>query len=157
MESTTIQNGPRFIEACKVLPLTRRVLCERFTEFYRQHAAAHVRGKVLRHMGDDLAFALFVEKNLKGERLQPRWVLDLLRYERARLQAADPARRVVVCFFRHDIGRLVRSVARREETPAAVSRLTVAVWWRPRRRGGVRYAVIALPESNNRRKRAATL
>jgi hypothetical protein len=72
-------------------------------------------------------------------------VLDLLRYERTRLKAADPARRVVVSFFRHDISRLVRSVARREEPPAATRRATFAVWWRPQRRGTVRYAVFNAP------------
>jgi hypothetical protein len=51
----------------------------------------------------------------------------------------------VARYFRHDISRLVISVARREKTPAAARRSTVAVWWRPRRRAPVRYAVFAAP------------
>ncbi|MCA1593853.1 MAG: hypothetical protein LC754_14630 [Acidobacteria bacterium] len=144
-------HNPRFLHVCKVLPLTHRSLKESFTEIFQQYASAHAPGEISRHMGDALTFALFAEKNLRGERLQPRWMLDLLRYERARLQAADPARRVVVCYFRHDISRLVRSVARREEAPSALARSTVAVWWRPRARGVVRYAVLLMPRLPRRR------
>lgn len=143
----------RFLEACKVLPLTHRTLKENFTKLFKQFAATHAPGELRRHLGDNLAFALHLESELRGQQtLEPRWALDLLRYERARLQAADPARRMVVQLFRHDISRLVRSLARREDVPAVMARLCLAVWWRPRRRGNVRYALITLPRPRGRRK-----
>ncbi|MGB8509379.1 MAG: hypothetical protein WCD76_13400 [Pyrinomonadaceae bacterium] len=146
------QHGRRFLQACKVLPLTRRALQEHFTEFFNEYAAARAsHAASTRPLGDDLAFARYVERKLRASAPQrPHWVLDLLRYERSRLQAADPARRIVVCLFRHDISRLVRSVARREETTQAFARMTVAVWWRPQRRGVVRYAVIPMPHLSRR-------
>lgn len=144
----------RFLEACKVLPLTHRTVKEIFTEHFEQFAATHAPGELRRHLGDNLAFALHLENKFRGLRqtLEPRWALDLLRYERARLQAADPARRIVVQLFRHDISRLVRSLARREDVPQVQMRLCLAVWWRPRRRGKVRYAVITYPRPGGRQK-----
>lgn len=135
----------RFLEVTKLLPMTNRVLGEEFAAHFKTYAATYKPAGVKKHLGDACAFALYLEKRIRRARKHPRWVLDLLRYERARLKAADPARRVVARLFRHDISRLVRSVARREENPATDRRFTVAVWWRPQRRGTVRYAVLAAP------------
>jgi hypothetical protein len=135
-----------YVEVRKLFPLTQRVLSGRFAAHFRRFAAAHAVGNIARLFGDAQAFAEYLDARLREERVGPGWVLDLLRFEKARLRAADPARRLVVAFFRHDIGRLVRSVMRREEPPAAARRATVAVWWRPQRRGTVRYAVLNAPQ-----------
>ena len=139
------QLNRRFVEASKVLPLTRRVLAGRFDNYFRQYAAEHAPGEYKGHLADDLAFATYLEAKIRRERREARWVLDLVRYERARLKAADPSRRLVLAFFRHDIGSLVRSVARKEESAAVTLCPTAAVWWRPKRRGMVRYTMLPLP------------
>ena len=139
-------HSKRLGQVAKLLPLSRRALGQTFDEAFRRFADSYVPKGTKKHLGDALAFADYLEHKLRRGSEHPRWLLDLLRYERARLKAADPARRVVASFFRHDISRLVRSVARREETPAAEPRLTVAVWWRPQRRGTVRYAVYSAPQ-----------
>jgi len=140
--------GRRLLELSKLLPLTQRVLADRFSAHFKTFAAsraapAHDAAHLLE---DAQEFATYLEGRLREERVGPGWTLDLLRFEKARLKAADPSRRFVARYFRHDIGRLVRSVARREETPAAARRSTVAVWWRPRRRAPVRFAVFARPQ-----------
>ncbi len=135
-----------FVELGKLFPLTRRVLSGRFAAHFRRFAAEHAVGDAARLIGDALDFAEYLDARLREERVGAGWVLDLLRFEKARLRAADPARRLVVAFFRHDISRLVRSVMRREEPPAALRRATVALWWRPQRRGTVRYTVFAAPQ-----------
>lgn len=144
--------GKRLTGVGKLLPLTRRVLGERFDRHFRNYAAAN------RHIGapfyfeDATAFASHLEGKLREERVAGGWVLDLLHFEVARVRAADPSRRVVTRFFRHDIRRLVGSIARREETPDAVRRPSVAVWWRPRKRGPVRYAIFTTPRLFKRRR-----
>lgn len=135
----------RLLEVTKLLPMTNRILGGEFAAHFKTYAADYSPAGVKKHLGDALAFASYLETKVRRASEHPRWLLDLLRYEQARLKAADPARRVVAGLFRHDISRLVRSVARREETPAAEKRLTVAVWWRPQRRGTVRYAVLTAP------------
>jgi hypothetical protein len=137
----------RLVEISKLFPLTQRVLSARFSAHLKRFIAEHAPGGVERLFGDALDFAAYLEERLREERVGAGWVLDLLRYEKTRLKAADPSRRVVVRYFRHDISRLVRSVARREHAPpAAARRPTVAVWWRPQRRGTVRYAVFTAPQ-----------
>ena len=140
------QKGRRLLELSKLLPLTQRVLADRFSTHFQAYAADHpaVGARQLLESAQD--FASYLEVRLREERVGPGWTLDLLRFEKARLKAADPSRRWVARYFRHDISRLVRSVARREETPSAARRPTVAVWWRPRSRAPVRYAVFASPE-----------
>lgn len=135
----------RLLELSKLLPLSQRVLADRFSAHFQTYAASHPADGSRQLIPDALEFARYLEKRLREERVGPGWTLDLLRFERSRLKAADPERRLVARYFRHDIGRLALSIARREEQPSVVRRSTVAVWWRPRRRAPVRYAVFAAP------------
>ena len=135
----------RLVEMSKLLPLTHRVLGGRFAAHFKRYAAAHKSGGVEHLFGDAIEFAGYLEESLREEHIGSGWTLDLLRYERARLKAADPNRRFVAAFFRHDISRLVRSVARKEEVPTVVRRATVALWMRSKRHAPVRYAVFAAP------------
>ena len=136
----------RFVEISKLLPLSHRVLGGRFNAHFNRYIASHKQGGIERLFGDALDFADYLAEKLREERVGSGWTLELLRYERARVKAADPNRRLVVAVFRHDISRLVRSVARRDEQPAVVRRATVAAWWRSRRHAPVRYAVFAAPK-----------
>jgi hypothetical protein len=135
----------RLIELGKLLPLTQRVLQGRFAAHFKRYAATRGTGGIERLFGDALDFAAYLEAKLREERVGSGWTLELLRYEKARLKAADPKRRLVVALFRHDISRLVRSVARKEEQPAIIRRPTIAAWWRTRRHTSVRYAVYNTP------------
>ncbi|MDT7779639.1 MAG: hypothetical protein QOC99_2151 [Acidobacteriota bacterium] len=136
----------RLVEMGKLLPLTRHILQGRFAAHFNRYAAAREPGGIERLFGDALDFAEYLEKRLREERIGSGWTLELLRYEKARLKAADPKRRLVVAIFRHDISRLVRSVARKEEQPAVVRRPTLAAWWRSKRNTPVRYAVFSRPK-----------
>jgi hypothetical protein len=128
-------------QTAKLMPLTSRVLGERFATEFANFTRTHLPGGALKFMEDALTFNRHLGAALKGER---RWVLDLLRYERARIRAADPRRRVVVTVFRHDISRLVRSLARKEDADV-FRRPCLALWTRFRRGQSVRYAVVMLP------------
>ena len=137
-------HNKRLAEVTKLLPLTSRVLGRAFNEAFERYAETHLSGGTKKHLGDALAFAAHLQKVLRKEKHQPRWVLDLLGYEKARVRAADPRRRVVVRYFRYDIRLLVRSVARREETTALAQRC-VAIWARLKRGQPIRYALFVLP------------
>jgi hypothetical protein len=141
----------RLLQVSKLLPLTNRVLGQRFAAAFRVFADTSVPTGTKKHLGDASAFAAHVERMLRRERGQPPWVLDLLRYEKARIKAADPRRHLVVCVFRHDISRLVRSLARKEEA-AVHPRRCAAVWARVRRGQPIRYVVLMLPALPRRRK-----
>jgi len=135
----------RFVQVYKLLPLTHRVLKGRFTYYFDRYVAEHGAVSFERLFGDVLAFADYLEKRMTEDHLGSGWTLDLLRFEKARIKAADPKRRLVVATFRHDISRLVRGVMRKGELFAAVRRRSVAVWWRRRKGEPVRYAVFGTP------------
>jgi hypothetical protein len=144
----------RFVQVNKLLPLTHRVLRERFTNYFDRYVAEHGPPAVARLFGDVLRFAEYLEEKLKGDYLGSGWTLDLLRFEKARVKAADPNRRLVVQTFRHDISRLVRGIARKDKDALleVVVRRTVAVWWRRRPHEPIRYAVFAAPKLFGRRR-----
>ena len=135
----------RFVQVNKLLPLTHRVLSGRFTHYFDRYVAEHGAVSVEHLFGDVLHFAEYLEAKLREDYLGSGWTLDLLRFEKARVKAADPNRRLVVAAFRHDISRLVRGVARKDSPFEVVVRRTVAVWWRRRPRDPVRYAVFGTP------------
>jgi hypothetical protein len=136
----------RTVALGKLMPLTQRALGGRFAAHFRRFAATHQPAGIERLFGEALDFACYLEARLREERVGSGWTLDLLRYEKARLKAADPNRRLVAAAFAHDISRLVRSVARKAERHEAVRRPSVAVWWRTRRHAPVRYAVYSVPK-----------
>jgi hypothetical protein len=136
----------RFVQVYKLLPLTHRVLKGRFTYYFDRYVAEHGAVSFEHLFGDVLAFAGYLEKKLNEDHLGSGWTLDILRFEKARIKAADPKRLFVVATFRHDISRLVRGVMRKGELFAAVRRRTVAVWWRRRKHGPIRYAVFNAPK-----------
>ncbi|HYH85569.1 MAG TPA: hypothetical protein VEX60_08800 [Pyrinomonadaceae bacterium] len=138
-------HNKRLLGVGKLLAMTRRALGERFDAHFRRYAAAHVQGGTPQYLDDARKFATYLENSLREERIGSGWTLDLLRFEKARVKAADPKRRVVAAFFRHDISRLVRSVARKEETPTVVKRATLALWVRAKRHGPVRYSAFSAP------------
>jgi hypothetical protein len=144
----------RFVQVNKLLPLTHRVLKERFTNYFDGYVAEHGPPAVERLFGDVLHFAEYLEEKLKGDYLGSGWTLDLLRFEKSRVKAADPNRRLVVQTFRHDISRLVRGIARKDKEALleVVVRRSVAVWWRRRPHDPIRYTVFAAPKLFGRRR-----
>jgi hypothetical protein len=144
----------RFVQVNKLLPLTHRVLRDRFTLYFNRYVEEHGPPAVERLFGDVLRFAEYLEVKLKGDYLGSGWTLDLLRFEKSRVKAADPQRRLVVQVFRHDISRLVRGIARKDKDALleVVVRRSVAVWWRRRAHDPIRYTVFATPQLFRRRR-----
>lgn len=142
----------RFVQVNKLLPLTHNVLKARFTNYFDRYVAEHGAPAFQNLFCDVLRFAEYLEEQLRDDYLGSGWTLDLLRFEKSRVKAADPNRRLVVAAFRHDISRLVRGVARKDAMFEVVVRRSVAVWWRRRPHEPVRYAAFATPQLFGRRK-----
>lgn len=144
----------RFVQVNKLLPLSHSVLRERFTNYFDRYVAEFGPPAVERLFDDVLSFAEYLEAKLKEDYLGSGWTLDLLRFEKSRVKAADPNRRLVVATFRHDISRLVRGIARKDKEALleVVVRRTVAVWWRRRAHEPIRYVVFAAPKLFGRRR-----
>lgn len=135
----------RLNEACKLLPLTHRVLGKRFAVLFRRYADTHVPKGPKKHREDAVAFSTFVERIMRGDGIEPPWVVELARYEALWLNAADPTCRWMVRWFRYPMYKLVRSVVQGEGDQVLLMQPTIAFWFRlsPYRR--LRHVVLSLP------------
>jgi hypothetical protein len=124
----------------RVVPIAARAIGDsRFTELFERYTAeAAPRGSKA-----DLDDAVgFVEAlRLWGDQVKPPWAIDLARYELAWRQAVRAGRAPLVRTFRYPVGRLATGRQPERVAPGA----TLALWWRPTRRGGVRHVVISMP------------
>lgn len=135
----------RLNEICKLLPLSHRVLGKRFAELFRRYAETHLPKGAKQHQEDVIAFVTYVEDIVRNERLEPAWVVELLRYEKARLIAARPARRLTVRWFGCAINKLVQSLAQEDGTPCLIERPSLALWFRFSRQARLRQIILSLP------------
>lgn len=143
--------GKRLLGVGKLLPFTRRILKEDFDARFRRFAAENKQAVAPHYFGDAELFSLHLEKCLRREACAETWVLDLLRFERARVLVGSSRRLLITRYFRHDIRQLVSSLARREDTPVVMRRPSLAVWWRTNRRAPIRFVILTPPVIFKRR------
>ncbi len=134
----------RLNEACKLMPLTHRVLGKRFGALFRRYADTHVPRGTKKHLEDALAFSAFVEQASPIKGIE-RWTVDLLRYEAAWLKAWDPTCRWILRWFQHPVAKLVHRLEMENEVPLPRAKPTIAFWFRLSPRGRLCHFVLSLP------------
>ena len=135
----------RLNEVCKLLPLTHRVLGEGFVKLFWRYAVTYVPKGIKKHQEDAFAFCAFVRHVVLGEGIEPPWVVDLVRYEVARLKATNPTCRWMVGWFRYPMGMLVRSLTQGDGVLLPPVQPTIAFWFRPLRRSRLCHIDLSLP------------
>jgi hypothetical protein len=125
----------------RVIPIAARSLGDRFGGLFERYAdGSEPRGSKA-DLEDAAGFVEALGRWADDDR--PPWAVDLARYELAWRQAARAGCRPVVRTFQYPVSRLLPG---READAATVSpRPTLAIWWRPTRRGRIRHVVIAMP------------
>lgn len=136
----------RLGEVRELLPLTHRVLGKDFSKLFWQYAETYIPKGIKKHLEDAIAFANFIEKVTDSDRIEPSPVVELVRYEKAWLEAAEPTRRLTAYKFRYAIKQLARSVAQQDKEPLLLLQPTVILWFRLSPRSHLRYFAIALPK-----------
>ncbi len=129
-----------------LIPLTTRVLGKDCSKLFWRYAQTYVPQGIKKHWEDANAFASFLQYTAQKEEIQPRWIVDLVRYETAWLQATNT--RFHICWFDYRIELLVRSLERHYPTPMAIYQPTVAIWFRLPQ-GQLRHLVLPLFTSFN--------
>ena len=132
----------RLGEVRELLPLTHSVLGKGFAELFWRYAETYIPTGIKKHLEDAIAFSTFIEVT-QLESINPPWVVDLLRYEKAWLQAAEPSSRLTVCWFRYAIDKLARTV-QQDETPVVLMQPAIAIWFRLSPRSHLRHFVLKL-------------
>lgn len=118
----------RLGEVKELLPLTQRVLGKDFSKEFWCYSETYNPSGIKKHYQDALAFAKFLEQ----QKLEPVWIRDLIRYEKAWLEAMEPRCRSLMYRFDYDMKSLIQSLQRREDPVIREKRAIafVAVWFR---------------------------
>jgi len=116
----------RLHEVEKFLPLTKKVLKEDFTKYFREFSQTFTPQTVKKHFEDALGFAKFLQTHT----LKPIWANDLAKFEFSRLIFNSDTKKIVFAKFNHDIRELIREVSHQTlETPNDFQqKMTFALW-----------------------------
>jgi hypothetical protein len=121
----------------RVVPLAAQALGTRYHGLFERYLAESPPRGSKADLDDAVAFVEGLRR--WADQVEPPWAVDLARYELAWRQAARAGGLPIVRTFRFPVARLARG-----EAPVA-PRPTLALWWRPARRGRVRHLVVAMP------------
>lgn len=119
----------RLGEVRELLPMTAKALDKDFSKLFWQYAETYNPQGIKKHLYDAIAFATYIEKI---DNLEPEWILDLVRYEKAWLEAAEPNKRLIVRYFRYAIDGNLQ----------VLKQPFLAVWFRLSPKGTLRYKVV---------------
>lgn len=119
----------RLGEVRELLPMTAKALNKDFSKLFWQYAETHNPQGIKKHLYDAIAFATYIEKI---DNLEPKWILDLVRYEKTWLEAAEPNKRLIVRRFQYAIDGNLQ----------VLKQPFLAVWFRLSPGGTLRYKVV---------------
>jgi hypothetical protein len=124
----------RLGEIRDLLPRTAKALGKNFNTLFWRYAQTYLPTGVKKHREDAIAFANFINNVAQNENLEPTWLGDLVRYERAWLLAYEPVSRFNICWFRHAIHSDFNAQP------------TLAIWLRLSGRSQLRHFILTLPK-----------
>ncbi len=113
----------RLREVEKFLPITRRVLGDKFEELFRKHAEGFNPTTVKKHYEDAMELGHFLQQSNSVEHL----VENVVKFETAKLSHFVEGRRVTVCLLRYDLRPIFGSL--REEDDANLKKRRSIVLW----------------------------
>jgi hypothetical protein len=137
----------RRVQVGRVVPIAAKAIGgSRFAELFERYAAESAPRGSKADLDDAIGFVKALRR--WADQVEPAWAVDLARYELAWRQAMRAGRAPVVRTFRFPVARL--AIGRQPEP--VTHRATLALWWRPTRRGAVRHIVITMPSMGFGRK-----
>ena len=108
----------------KLLPLTAKSLRGNFENCFREFANQYTPESIKKHLEDALQFAEF----LQSKKIEPFWVADVAKYERAKLEFNVYQKRFIFKIFGYDI----KEISRNNAAPQGkfLRKKTFAAWFR---------------------------
>lgn len=115
----------RLREVEKMLPLTRKVLAERFEKYFREFSQNYQPNSVKKHLEDAIEFV----NHISGLEIEDIWVKDLARFEQAKLEFNGFGKNFVFRVFDFDIKKIHRRDAEAQNFELKRKK-TFAIWLR---------------------------
>lgn len=122
----------RLGEVRELLPMSAKALDKEFSRLFWQYAETYLPQGIKKHLLDAIAFATYIEK---VDNIEPDWILDLVKYEKSWLEAAEPNRRLIIRRFRYAINR-------RDGNFQLFAQPSLSIWLRLLPQGKLRYRVV---------------
>jgi hypothetical protein len=119
----------RLREVEKLLTLTRKAAGKNdFEKYFREFAGNFQPSSIKKHFEDAMEFAAF----LAARKIEPLWIVDLAKFEAARLAFYHGGRRILIKKFAYDIREILKAVSNKEanSNKKFPRRQTFAVWFR---------------------------
>lgn len=118
----------RLSEVEKFLPLTRKILGEDFSKYFRQFANQFLPQTIKKHLEDAGEFTEF----LQSKEINPIWARDLAKFEQARFTFNNSEKRFLLKRFDFDVREILKEISRAGEKGQSdfPKRRTFAVWLR---------------------------
>jgi hypothetical protein len=122
----------RLCEVRKLLPRSCRALGDRYRPLFHDYAAGYLPTGIHRHSYDAAAFAGYLLKRMSSASLEPPWMAELIRFEKAVVKAALPDVWFHAVILRYD-------VSDPDEASIPPRRTCLHGWLRLQRGGRTRY------------------
>lgn len=115
----------RLNEVEKLLPLTRKILREKFRDEFQSFADTYNPTGIKKHLEDAQAFCDYVlKKNVTG------WQKDLIRFEQARLEFNGLGKRLLMRRFNFNVFEVMEKLSRDEAIEDVRKKKWCGVWYR---------------------------
>jgi hypothetical protein len=126
-----------------LLPLTNQALGAQFSRFFGEYAETYNPQGVKKHQDDAVMFCNFLATQT---RLEPPWAIDVAKYERGGLWAAQPQFRGGWCRFEYAIAPLLRHLNQNEAIASIPEQAAIAIWWRFSSATPLHYTAVPIPK-----------
>lgn len=120
----------RLAKIHKLLPLTYKVLSKDLDILFLKYADTYLPTKSHNHSQDAIALAEFMQQIATREKIKPRWVLDVLRYEKTWLILGNSRSLFKCVSFNYPIKLLIYDLQTADFAPALKPRITLGIWLR---------------------------
>jgi hypothetical protein len=119
------------------VPMAARAIGQGFASLFERYVAESAPRGSKADLDDAVGFVEWLRR--QDHAIEPPWSVDLARYELAWRQAARSSILPIVRRFRFPVATLTAGADR------IAPQASLALWWRPTRRGRVRHVVIKIP------------
>ena len=135
----------RLGEIRKLLPLTYKVLGEKFNNLFLKYSETFLPSGSKKHLSDAVFFSNFLQEYLTQDNPYPTWLLDVLRYEKVRLEMFDGKRLFICDRFDYNLEYLINNLDF-NTLPLLRFQPNIGIWFRLTPKSNWRSLFLPIPQ-----------
>ncbi|MDJ0648174.1 MAG: hypothetical protein QNJ60_05650 [Xenococcaceae cyanobacterium MO_188.B19] len=135
----------RLGEIHKLLPLTHKLLGKKFDSLFSKYSETYLPTGSKKHLLDAVAFSNFLQEYLTIDDPHPTWLLDILRYEKVRLQMFREKRLFICDRFDYNLESLINNLDFNSQ-PVLRFKPNIGIWFRLTSNSNWRSLFLPIPQ-----------